>query len=230
MRAVDLRTVLQHLRMQRAAQHRVAAHLVGLAEPDLFGEEVVAGGRVGVLLLRAGAVGGVRLAEVLRQAVCQVRSDLGGLRGADALAERGEELVEEESQPPEGRVVLRDLLRGWVKGDEGVDVDGDLDAEQGRVEHEDGAGRGDVVCRGEADDVVREGHADQRELGWVGEEAEDVLCVELGAVKGTGDVDPTLDLGSLVSVLAESVLILDCLTLGAKNVELMDFICATLLG
>lgn len=59
---------------------------------------------------------------------------------------------------------------------------------------------GDVLRGGEVRDFVTCWVAEQGECvggcGQVGEEAEEVFCVQLGAVEGAGDVHAALDVGS----------------------------------
>lgn len=109
---------------------------------------------------------------------------------------RFEQRVEEEAEPAECGVILRDLLLR-VPLDLGVDGHGDDDSEGGCVEGDDCRGRGDVVVGCELGDVVCDGDANETKVVWLGEKTKDIFVVELAAVKGSCNVNSTLDLKSI---------------------------------
>ena len=129
MRAMHTGSVLEHLLMDGAAQQGVPAKFVRGAEADLVDQKVLALGGAAVLGVGAVAVGLVAVAHGGGKQVGRVGLGLG--RGAvDACCDGAQQRVEDEREPAEDSVVLRDLAL-FVPGHPRVDEHGQLDAKGG---------------------------------------------------------------------------------------------------
>lgn len=186
--------------MNHAAQNCVHAKLIGLAETHVLGEELVACGVIGILLVCSGAIALVRDTDTLRKDIGEVSNRLGRRVETQFRRYRLYKRVQKILEPAEGRIVLQHLtLR--IEDIPGINLDWQYDAETGEVEGNDGCCGGNVlVCR-EVDDGVVCWNSEQRRRIWVErqlrEQAKEILRVQLRSIKGSGNIDAPFDLDAV---------------------------------
>lgn len=163
MRAMNLRSVLDHQLMHFTAKQRVATQLKRLSKARLVDQEVKALVHIVVLLILAVAVVLVCLTDCLRQDLADVICNLVLGCRIELIPHGSEEGFDEMVEPAEGSIVAH-YLALVIPLNPCVDCDGDNQAESRRVEVEHRCGRGDVVVCEELRDVVFNRDPDETDM------------------------------------------------------------------
>ena len=128
---MHVRPEWDHVLVQRSAQERVRTQLVGLAEPNVLGEEVVTGREVAVLLIGAVAVSHLGVANARGQIGGTVLHSLLDAGCVDLQLDVTDLQVDKLLEPAECGVVFGDLLVAVVRD---PDIDLDWQHDGGEVE------------------------------------------------------------------------------------------------
>lgn len=193
MRTMFPRPILNHELMHLPTKQGILAQFKRMPEASFVEQEVQTLLHIVILLVLAVAILLMCLADCLRQDLADMIYNLSLGGRVEMLGHGTQQSFDQEVKPAEDRVIPLNLA-DIVPLNPRIDSHRDHQPEGRRVEGEDSRGRGDVVVGDELGDVVCNGDSHKTNMLWIREETEDVLPVQLAAVKGSGYVDATFDL------------------------------------